>query len=212
MTMSRIAGDARSWMAALALVVGTGFSGEAFAPGEELLREGDIVFQRSRSAQAEAIALATGSDYTHVGIVVFDRDKPFVFEALRTVTVTPYARWVRRGRGGHVVVKRLAPAALSAVSLERMREVGRELRGRPYDLEFRWDDERLYCTELVYKIYERGAGVRIGELRAIGDHNLNSPLVRKVLARRGMPLDRRVLSPQAMFEDSELVTVFLHRP
>ena len=43
-----------------------------------------------------------------------------------------------------------------------MRQVGESFRGRPYDLTFEWSDERIYCSELVWKIYERALGIEIG--------------------------------------------------
>ncbi len=66
----------------------------------------------------------------------------------------------------HVVVKRLKDrdAVLSREVLEAMRRVGETMAGKPYDLKFGWSDDLIYCSELVWKIYERGAGVRVGEL------------------------------------------------
>jgi len=95
-----------------------------------------------------------------------------------------------------------------------MRNLGKSWLGRPYDLQFRWDDERLYCSELVYKLYERGAGVRIGAVRKAGDFNLASPEVQRLMAKRfggrqaAFDPDEKVISPQAMFDDAKLVTVF----
>ena len=43
-------------------------------------------------------------------------------------------------------------------------EVGRQLEGKHYDFWFEWSDERIYCSELVWKIYRRGLGIELGEL------------------------------------------------
>ncbi len=185
--------------------------------GAELLRNGDIVFQQSASTQSDAIRLATQSRYTHVGVVLFERGKPMVLEAIGKTSFTPYAAWVARGVGGHVVVKRLNDAAqvLTAETIERMHTLAREMRGTLYDWYFAWDDERLYCSELVHKLYDRTTDVSLGRLQRLGDLHLEHPLVRKKLAERfgaELPLEEQVVSPQALFEDERLVTVYENAP
>jgi hypothetical protein len=54
------------------------------------LRDGDIVFQTSKSSQSIAVQRATRSRYSHMGIVVQRDGKPFVFEASATVRFTPF--------------------------------------------------------------------------------------------------------------------------
>jgi hypothetical protein len=193
----------------------------AFAPAPRLpvglrVQEGDLVFQRSHSTQSRAVALATGSPYTHMGVVLVENGQPIVLEAVQPVKLTPLADWIGRGDGGRVVVRRLRDAdrVLTGQALDRMRRLGKSWLGRPYDLQFRWDDERLYCSELVYKLYERSAGIRIGALRKAREFNLGSPEVQRLMAKRfggrepPFDPDEKVISPQAMFEDPQLVTVF----
>ena len=75
------------------------------------IENGDIVFQRSRSGQAEAIAAATRSEFTHVGVVFITNGRPFVYEAVQPVKRTPLDEWIKRGAGGRHVVKRLRDRA-----------------------------------------------------------------------------------------------------
>ncbi len=85
-----------------------------------------------------------------------------------------------------------------------------EWTGLPYDGAFAWDAERLYCIELVHKLYHRGAGVRLGQLRPIGDFALDHPDVRAAArARFGgrVPVDQLVLSPADLYADPQLVEV-----
>jgi len=173
------------------------------------LQDGDLVFQRSSSSQAQAIALATGSQWTHMGIVFLDDGEPMVLEAVQPVRVTPYATWVDRGIDDEVVVKRLA-AGLEPDEVAAMRSLGESWVGLDYDLQFGWSDERMYCSELVWKLYDRGADEQIGELAKLGDHALEHPEVRKKLKQRygdALPLDETVISPGAMFDDPDLVLV-----
>ncbi len=76
------------------------------APPSNELKEGDIVFQTSKSSQSKHIMLATKSQWSHCGIIVEKSDGLYVFEAISTVSLTPYQECVNRGRGKRVSVKR----------------------------------------------------------------------------------------------------------
>ena len=96
------------------------------------------MFHRSRSAQSQAVALATGSAYTHMGVVLVFDGRPVVLEAVQPVKLTPLPVWIARGEKGRVVVKRLRDAErvlTPAVTLRsEERRVGKECRSRwsPY--------------------------------------------------------------------------------
>lgn len=176
-------------------------------------RSGDIIFHESRSAQSHAIQLATGSRYSHMGIVHVRDGEPLVFEAVQPVKATPLDEWIARGDGGHFVVKRLKDAdrVLTPDVLEGMFSVGEDLAGLDYDLYFEWSDDRIYCSELVWKIYERGAGIQVGELQQIGDFDLSHPAVQQKIRERygdALPVEEVVVSPQAIFAASNLETVY----
>jgi hypothetical protein len=183
----------------------------AAAPPPDV-REGDIVFHTSRSAQSAAIQRVTGSKYSHMGLVLFRDGKPFVFEAVATVKWTPLAGWLARGEGGRYVVKRLKrPAgALSAEELGKLRAAAAAFAGKPYDLTFEWSDARIYCSELVWKVYQRGLGVELGRPQRLRDFRLDDPLVRAKLRERygaAVPLDEPVVAPGAMFDSELLETI-----
>ncbi|WP_235509941.1 YiiX family permuted papain-like enzyme [Variovorax sp. Root473] len=176
------------------------------------LKDGDIIFHTSRSAQSLAVQRATGSRYSHMGIVLMRKGKPYVFEAVSTVRYTPLAQWTARGNGGRYVVKRLRDAGtrLTPGAVARLHARTSDFAGRPYDLTFEWSDSRIYCSELVWKLYDRALGVRIGELQKIRSFNLSDPAVRaKMRERYGdmVPMDEPVISPAAMFDSPLLVTV-----
>lgn len=176
------------------------------------VRDGDIVFQTSRSAQSLAVQKATGSPYSHMGIVFLRQGQAVVFEAAGSVRYTPLERWVARGVGAHVVVKRLrdAPKLLDGAALERLRRAARSFEGRPYDAAFAWSDERIYCSELVWKIYRRALGIELGELQQLREFNLADPVVRQKMKERygeRVPFDEPVISPVAIFASPPLATV-----
>ena len=57
------------------------------------LQEGDIVFQQSKSAQSAAIQAATGSRYTHVGLITMRKKTPYVLEAVNPVRIISFKKW-----------------------------------------------------------------------------------------------------------------------
>jgi hypothetical protein len=176
------------------------------------LKDGDIVFQTSQSSQSVAVQRATGSKYSHMGMIVYRNGQPYVFEAINTVQYTPLDQWVARGVGRHFVAKRLrnADTLLSAAALQRLRTAAGQFAGRPYDLYFGWADDRIYCSELVWKAYDRGLGIQIGSLQKVRDFNLSDSAVKAKMRERygsNIPLAESVISPVAMFESPLLVTV-----
>lgn len=179
------------------------------------LHDGDIIFQTSRSAQSLAIQKATHSKYSHMGIVFFRGGSPYVYEAIKTVQYTPFKKWVARGAGGHYVVKRLRDAdhILTPDAIVKLRQAAAEFRGKPYDLTFEWSDARIYCSELVWKIYYRALGLRVGRLQKLREFDLSDPLVKAKMEERfgkTIPLEENVISPGEMFSFEGLDTVAAH--
>lgn len=176
------------------------------------LRDGDIVFHTSRSAQSKAIQRATDSPYSHMGIVFLHRGEPMVLEAVATVRYTPFNLWIARGEGGRYAVRRLrdADAELTPERIAALRRAAEAHLGRPYDLWFEWSDERIYCSELVWKAYREALGIELGETERLGDFDLDDPVVAGKLRERfgkAVPLDETVISPAAVFESKRLITV-----
>jgi Permuted papain-like amidase enzyme, YaeF/YiiX, C92 family len=181
---------------------------------EEQLRDGDIIFHESRSSQSRAIQLATKSRYSHMGILYRQEGKWYVYEAVQPVKLTPLRSWIERGKDSHFVVKRLRRSGiLTPQVLRKMQRAGEEYRGKNYDLYFEWSDDRIYCSELVWKIYKRAAGVEIGRLQTLKDFDLTHPAVQaKMRERYGnrIPRNEPVISPAAMFDSTLLVEVVRH--
>jgi len=175
-------------------------------------KNGDIIFQPSKSAQSKAIQLATNSKYSHMGIIYKNNDKYYVYEAVQPVKLTPLDDWIKRGENGHFVVKRLKDRdkILTAETLEKMKEIGQQYENKDYDLYFEWSDDKIYCSELVWKIYKQATGIEIGQLEKLSDFDLTSEIVKKKIKERygdNIPLDEKVISPATMFNSDKLVTI-----
>ena len=176
------------------------------------LHDGDVIFHTSRSAQSQAIQRAAHSPYSHMGMVLFRDGQPYVLEASKTVRWTQMDQWTARGSGGHYVIKRLRDSAtlMTPAARRKLRDEAIQFVGKRYDAAFGWSDERIYCSELVWKAYQRAIGVQIGELQKLREFDLSDPLVQTKLKERygnAVPMDEDVISPAAMFASPLLVEV-----
>lgn len=177
------------------------------------LQNGDIIFQISTSNQSKAIQIATQSRYSHMGIIYKKGDKIQVLEAVQPVKLTPLEKWIERGKHKHFVVKRLknAEQILTPTVLKEMEKIGQSFIGKKYDLAFNWSDEKIYCSELVWKVYKRGANTEIGNLETLKDFNLSHQVVKQKLTERygkNIPMNEPVISPATMFNSPKLITVY----
>ncbi len=162
------------------------------------LKEGDILFQRSNSAQSQAIEKASGSKWTHCGIVFIDEQGPYVIEAVQPVKRTELKAWISRGNGVYEVKRLKDESRLTPEVLRKMEQVAESHLGKDYDPYFLWDDQRIYCSELVWKVYQQGAGIEVGTQERFGDMDLTAPLVQRILKERfgnAYPVDEPVVSP-----------------
>lgn len=176
------------------------------------IRSGDIIFQTSKSNQSKAIQLATNSKYSHMGIIYENEGQFFVYEAVQPVQLTPLKEWINRGENGHYVIKRLenADQILTSSAIAKMKQIGEQFKGKPYDIYFEWTNDKIYCSELVWKIYKQATGIEIGELEELSDFDLTSEVVKATMKERygeRIPMDMKVISPAAMFNSNKLVTV-----
>jgi hypothetical protein len=180
------------------------------APAE--LQTGDIIFQESRSSQSEAIQRATGSKYSHMGMIVVKDGKTLVLEAVSPVRYTVLELWINKGDNRHYVVKRYQEDGngLDEARRRRLVKEGEKYLGVLYDRWFGWSDDRQYCSELVYKVYQRALGIELAPLSRMRSFNLSDPAIKAKMKERygdSPPLDELVIPPSALFDSGFLVTI-----
>ena len=191
---------------------------EGFSIINLTIKEGDIIFQTSLSSQSKAIQLATHSEYSHVGIIFKSSGKNskendfVVLEAVQPVKYTSIKEWIKRGENSHFAVKRLknADEVLTDEVIQEMKNVGNKFVGKSYDLYFEWSDDKIYCSELVWKIYKETLNIEVGKLEKLSSFDLENEIVmNKVRERYGnkIPFDEIVISPAAIFNSDELILV-----
>lgn len=176
------------------------------------IQNGDIIFHVSLSGQGKAIQLATKSKYTHCGIIYEENGNFWVYEAIQPVQKTPLKEWIQRGDKQHYVIKRLKNASnvLIPEVLQKMKDYGKTFQGKNYDIYFSWSDDRIYCSELVWKIYYKITGIQIGKLQKLREFDLTSSEVKQKMQERygnNIPFDEDVISPASIFHSELLTTI-----
>ena len=162
-------------------------------------KDGDIIFQSSKSFQSTAIKIGTVSKYSHCGIIVMRNDRPYVLEAHKGVELTPLNKWIDRGvLCNHYKIMRLKDSKKLKVNYTL---------GIPYDLDFRFNNGKYYCSELVWDIYKDNNIDLCNPKQLKEYHFLNVPLVKKKIKERGFTLEQSVVAPSDLVKSNKLKTV-----
>lgn len=171
-------------------------------------QEGDVFFQSfPHSPLTDTIEGVTESPLSHCGLLHQSAEGWVILEAVEPVRETPLAGWVRRGRDGRVQVFRLK--APYRGKIPGMIAAAQAYLGRPYDIRYQLDDEKIYCSELVYKAFRDAGGGELGRLQKLGELNWkpHEPFIRH-LEGGGLPLDREMITPRAVAEAPQLEQVY----
>lgn len=199
-------------LAATAFTVSTQMEGPSFTSKhahKTKYQVGDLLFQTSKSAQSKAIQLATNSEFSHVGMVVSMKGNLMVFEAVQPVKLTPIEEFIARGTKGEFALKRLKPefGAFSAEDRAKLDAAVEQFLGKDYDIYFNWSDKEIYCSELVWKVYDQVLGIKLSTPNPLRSYHLDHPLVKEQMKARygnSLPLDEVMVSPQDLFESDFL--------
>jgi hypothetical protein len=152
--------------------------------GRKVLREGDIVFRlgdarilRGSFPLSLFIARASGSPFSHTGVVAIEDGTPVVYDCSSDgIQLQPFEVWMLDCVGAFGV-KRLKTEQRRHIPgvIGYCRKVFEQQL--PFDNEFRLDDTALYCLEMTEKAF-RSQGLALSEPVRIGDwQNLtNFPL------------------------------------
>lgn len=167
------------------------------------VREGDVIFLTSKSQQSPLIQIGTRSKITHCGIIVMRGGKPYVLETLKTLVLTPLDKFIARGEDGKYWIKRS--------SKENIKIKYAKYLGKPYDLAFKFDNGRFYCSELVYDIYQKQLGIQLAEPRQVKDYLIlftdRLPKLRRAMKRRGISNEQYAIAPVDIFNSEYLESV-----
>jgi hypothetical protein len=191
------------------------------------LKDGDIIFQTSRSGQSRAIMFASRSLYSHMGIVKHTDKGWVVVEATGPVKQTPLKQWINKGWQHRIAIYRYN--GLSEAQRDRMFMMAQSLYGRKYDLYFSFNNNSIYCSELVFKAYKT-VGINLGRVQTIGDLAKDMGFANTLMNRRiksdpeclsknmtseaclKLVRQRKLITPKAIAEDRQLERVYSNYP
>ncbi len=166
----------------------------------EDVREGDVIFQTSLSQQSPLIKMGTRSTITHCGVVVMKDGKPYVLETQKTLVLTPLKKFIARGKDGKYWHKR--------PKLDNIKIKYSGYLGKPYDLAFKFDNGKFYCSELIYDVYLNQLGVELCKPKTIDDYLIlgthRIPKIKRAMKKRGISLEQYAVAPVDVFNSKEL--------
>ena len=169
----------------------------------EDVKEGDVIFHTSLSCQSPLIKAATRSTMTHCGIIVMKDGEPYVLETLQTLVVTPLDEFIARGKNGKYWLKRS--------KLENIRIEYDHYLGKPYDLAFKFDNDKFYCSELIYDVYKNQLDIELCKPVKVSDHLIlgieNIPQIKTAMEKRGIAKEQYVVAPVDIFKSDFLEDV-----
>ena len=167
------------------------------------VREGDVIFQTSQSQQSPLIQIATRSKISHCGIIVMKNGNPHVLETLKTLVITPLDKFIARGEDGKYWLKRSKKKNTKI-------EYGSYL-GKPYDLVFKFDNDKFYCSELIYDIYKNQLGIELCVPKKVSDYLIlgtdQLPQIEKAMKKRGITKEQYAVAPVDIFESDYFESV-----
>ncbi|MBQ7946601.1 MAG: hypothetical protein IJ277_00340 [Bacteroidaceae bacterium] len=167
------------------------------------VREGDVIFQTSLSQQSPLIQMGTRSMITHCGVVVMKGGKPYVLETQRTIVLTPLDKFITRGKDGRYWLKRSKK--------DNIKIKYNSYLGKPYDLAFKFDNGKFYCSELIYDIYIKQLGIELCKPKKVGDYLIlgtdKLPKIEKAMKKRGITKEQYAVAPVDIFNSEYLNSV-----
>lgn len=156
---------------------------------DSTFKEGDIIFQISKSKQSPFIQLATKSPLSHCGIIVYKNNYPYVLEASNSVKLTKLQDWINRGRGNLYWTKRILKDCPKIKYKKYL--------GQSYDTEFKFNNNKMYCSELVYVIYKEQFGIILCKPKKVSSYDIFG--LHKILKRRHIDPNQLVISPEDIY-------------
>lgn len=173
--------------------------------------DGDIIFIQSQSSQSAALREATGSVWTHVGLLVKQSSGWFVAEAIGPVVSTPINDFIARSKDKAYQVYRFRhfdPATMRSAMLAAIQKYNKS-----YDIYFEFSNTRTYCSELTYKVMLDVTGVGLGRVQKMRDMKLDGPYAKALIKMRLTDIgkeinpDEDIITPVSQMLDANVTLV-----
>ena len=172
--------------------------------------DGDVIFIQSQSQQSAALREATGSVWTHVGLLVKQNSGWTVAEAIGPVVSTSINDFIGRSKNKAYKIYRFRHFDLSMRSAML---AAIQKYNKPYDIYFEFDNTRTYCSELTYKVMLDVTGIGLGRVQKMRDMKLDGPYVKALVQKRlteigkTLNLDEDIITPVSQMEDANVTLI-----
>lgn len=115
-----------------------------------------------------------------------------MLEASKTVCLTPVATFIGAAKNENWCIKRPKQQLSRPISYKKY-------LGQPYDLEFRFDNGRMYCSELVWLVY-KDQNIELCKPRKVSSFVLTRiPRVKKLMEKRNISMDQYAVAPVDLY-------------
>lgn len=152
------------------------------------LQEGDVVFIESQSSQSPFIKIGTMSKWTHCGVVVNTPKGLKVLEASKTVKLSSFDSFIGKAKNENWCVKRPKQKLDKSIKYQKY-------LGMPYDLEFKFNNGKMYCSELVWLVY-KDQGIELCKPRKVSSFLLTRlPRVKNLMKKRNIQMTQEAVAP-----------------
>ena len=178
---------------------------------ESEVNTGDVVFQYTNTRTAKLVEHVTGSRVTHVGIVIKRKGRTYVLEASGPVKYTPFRKFLAKSKKNWFTIKK-PKKKLTKKQQNMLRRNAKKWVGKPYDIKFLWDNNKIYCSELVYKMYSE-IGIDLGGKQKIeevlGPRGTHGRVIKYYIKKyhksyKKIPLKQTIVTPIRMFHSEKL--------
>lgn len=152
------------------------------------LREGDILFIETTSFQSKFVKMGMLSIWSHCGIAVNTPEGVQIMEADTTVRILPVERFIAKSVGGKYIIKRPEQQLSKPIDKDKW-------LGKWYDLKFSFDNDEVYCSELVWLIYKE-QGIELCPPIKINEHFMvRFKVLQEALMERGISPEQEAVAP-----------------
>lgn len=174
------------------------------------VQHGDFIFQHLPGELTAMIADITQSQYSHCGIIVKKSTGFVVLQAIGPVLETPLNQWINFGVGKKFTIVRLKKEFqqnIPAIIAQAYKFIG-----KPYDIQYQWDDQKIYCSELIYKAVLNATGLRLAEFVRLGDMKWKpyEQTIRQITGGK-LPLEREMITPESLVVSDKVDVVYVSK-
>lgn len=166
------------------------------------LKTGDILLLDMDCFSCELIEKQTNGPFSHSGIILKYGTKVYVAQSLGIVHHLPLAKFLRYTNKPVQVVR---PKFINFTKRRALLEsYQNDFLNMPFDHEYTWDDDKLYCSEFIYKILKSVYAIENFAPKPMR-YDVNEDGWRRYFGGNEPPHGQPGLSPNDFYRSSDFV-------